>query len=108
MLRSGEKGTSMSDNEISETFKELRQASQDKREHNRRYSTKLLSSRRYKFKVVNNGYHLIIEELKDNLIDFWPSTGLWKVRGTNKSNRGIKSLIEYLETHGTRSPNKQR
>ena len=97
-----------SDSDITETFKELRQASQNKREHNRRYSTKLLSSRKYKFKVVNEGYHLIIEEIHDKFIDFWPSTGLWKVRGTKKSNRGIKSLIEYLETHGTRSTDRQK
>jgi hypothetical protein len=94
--------------DIGETFKDLRQASQNKREHNRRYSTKLLSSKRVKFKVVNNGYHLIIEELSEHPIDFWPSTGLWKVRSTNEKNRGIKSLLEYLEAHGPSSTDRQK
>jgi len=94
------------DDDIGETFKELRQASQGKREHNRRYSTKLLSARRVKFKIANKGYHLIIEELTDSLIDFWPSTGLWKVRGDTKSGRGIKSLLEYLNNNGSRSVNR--
>jgi len=91
--------------DIGETFKDLRQASQNKREHNRRYSTKVLSSKRIKFKIVNQGYHLIIEELPDDLIDFWPSTGLWKIRSTKKSNRGLKSLLEYIQNNGTRSIN---
>lgn len=95
--------------DISETFKDLRQASQEKREHNRKYSTKLLSSRRIKFKVVNKGYHLIIlNDQEENFIDFWPSTGLWKVRGTTERKRGIKSLLEYLKTHGISGLNQQR
>lgn len=90
-------------NDIGETFKDLRKASQDKREHNKRYSTKLLSSRRIKFRAVNNGYHLIIEELPDNIIDFWPSTGLWKLRATGEQNRGLKTLLEYINEYAKNS-----
>lgn len=88
------------DSDIAETFKDLRQASQEKREHNRRYSTKLLSAKRIKFNAVNGGYHLIITELADELIDFWPSTGLWKSRISKEKNRGIKPLMEYILNGG--------
>lgn len=95
-LKSGERDVQMGNNEINDTFKDLRHASQSKREHNKRYSTKVLSSKRIKFRAVNNGYHLIIEQNPDDLIDFWPSTGLWKTRISNKKDRGLKSLLEYL------------
>ena len=47
--------------------------------------------------MLNNGYHLLVEAKDQQLIDFWPSTGLWKVRATKISKRGIKSLLDYLE-----------
>lgn len=91
-------------NDISETFKDLRHAAQSKREHNRRYSTKLLSAKRVKFKAVNNGYHLIITH-RERTVDFWPSTGLWKVRNADIQSRGVKSLLEYLEDGNDHSSN---
>lgn len=93
----------MKDSDLSETFKDLRVASQEKREHNRRYSTKLLSAKRVKFNSVNQGYHLIITELEDELIDFWPSTGLWKSRVIKEKKRGIRSLLEYISNGGNSS-----
>jgi len=90
------------DSDISEAFKDLRKAAQQKREHNRRYSTKLLSAKRIKFRSANNGYHLIIAVHEDT-IDFWPTTGLWKIRSTNTSRRGVRQLLEYIQNNEPRS-----
>lgn len=34
------------------------------------------------------------------LIDFWTSTGTWKVRATNRRGRGSNTLQKYIETNG--------
>ena len=44
------------------------------------------------FKCFNNGNHIRVE----NLIDFWPTTGLWMVCENYEKGRGLNSLMEKL------------
>lgn len=68
---------------------------QQKRALNKANSTKLLELAGINFESKNDGYHLVVQH-KEGLIDFYPSTGLWKFRNKSESNRGVKKLLEYL------------
>ncbi len=70
-------------------------AAKIKRERNTKSSTDVLMHKRISFVKRNNGAHLIIKHF-DQLIDFWPATGLWKVRNTPKENRGVFKLLKYM------------
>lgn len=39
----------------------------------------------------NNGEHIVIA----NMIDFWPSSGLWITRRGKHRRRGVKGLVNY-------------
>lgn len=58
----------------------------------------------------NHGVHMIISH-NNITVDFWPTTGLWLLRGQRKRNYGVRSLVrqlkpvagEFEESHGGRS-----
>ena len=77
-----------------ETFILVRKQRQEKRNHNKEQTTNLLKQAEISFESKNSGNHLII--LSTPKIDFYPSTGLWRVRGENKNHRGVRSLLKYL------------
>lgn len=79
---------------MKETFIFVRKQRQEKRNHNKEQSTNLLRQAEISFESKNSGNHLII--LSTPKIDFYPSTGLWKVRGENKNHRGVGTLLKYL------------
>lgn len=79
---------------MKETFILVRKQRQEKRNHNKEQSTNLLKQAEISFESKNSGNHLII--LSTPKIDFYPSTGLWKVRGENKNHRGVGALLKYL------------
>lgn len=79
--------------EIGDTFNALREIRREKRLGNRNFSTQRLIDLNIPFESKNDGIHLIVRLPNDNLIDFWPSTGLWMERGTNKKMRGVRNLI---------------
>lgn len=79
---------------MKELFKIMRERSQEKRSHNREQSAELLKNNGINFERKNYGSHLII--LSTPKIDFYPGTGLWRVRGENKNHRGVRSLLKYL------------
>lgn len=78
-----------------EGFKFMRERSRAKRSHNREQSATLLENSGIEFERKNDGAHLII--LSNPKIDFYPGTGLWRVRGENKSHRGVRHLLKYLD-----------
>ena len=59
-------------------------------------STNLLIIEGINFESKNNGTHLIVTDLKGNIIDFWPSTGKWIIRG-GKTSRGVLNLIRHIK-----------
>nr|DAU57546.1 MAG TPA: hypothetical protein [Caudoviricetes sp.] len=80
---------------MKETFILVRKQRQEKRNHNKEQSTNLLRQAEISFESKNSGNHLII--LSTPKIDFYPSTGLWKVRGENKKRRGVLSLLKFIK-----------
>lgn len=67
-------------------------ASKERRARNREQSPKILQNRRIPFTVHNNGWHLVVM----GSVDFWPGTGLWRVRNTKQQGRGVMNLIRMI------------
>lgn len=70
-------------------------AARIKRERNTKSSTDILIHKRISFVSRNTGAHLVICHA-DLMIDFWPATGLWKVRKSPKEGRGVFKLLKYM------------
>lgn len=88
-----------------EIWADLREASQKKKRANLAFSTGLLVHNKVPFIAHNGGIHLEIR-LTDQVIDYWPSTGLWWIRTSRNKRRGIHKLINYLKgkTYATTKP----
>jgi hypothetical protein len=82
--------------DMGEGWAEWRQAKQEKKRSNMAYSTRQLREAGIEFTMHNSGIHLVLKK-GENTIDFWPSTGLWWVRGAQKKCRGITRLITYMK-----------
>ena len=83
-------------NEVSEMWRDYRDMKQKKKRSNLAYSTKLLTDSGLTFVSNNFGVHLVLEK-NGQSIDFWPSTGLWWIRGTSNKRRGIQKLIQFMK-----------
>jgi hypothetical protein len=66
-----------------------------KRHDNMRSSVKLLRARQVPFTIHNNGYHLIIKA-GEKVIDFYPTTGLYRDRAESQSHRGVFNPLKHL------------
>lgn len=66
-----------------------------KRHDNMRSSVKLLRARAVQFTTHNNGYHLIIKA-GEKVIDFYPTTGLFRDRKESESQRGVFNLLKHI------------
>lgn len=82
--------------EIGETFAALRQIKRNKKLSNLIYSTDLLDKKGIKYESKNDGIHLIVE-CGSWFVDFWPSTGKYRCRGSKKHGRGIRELLKYID-----------
>ncbi len=78
--------------DMAEGFREMTKARKLNRANNTVASTNLLLDSGIVFVSKNNGAHLIISA-KNEIIDFWPSTGLWIVRSIKRKHRGVFNLI---------------
>lgn len=91
----------MIDEEDSSTvWKALYEHSKQKRESNRMGSTKMLENNKIPFKALNNGAHLVIQyDTPKIIIDFWPGTGLFRVRHVRPEykSRGVRNLLKYIQ-----------
>lgn len=83
--------------DMGDDFKAMRLQSQKKRRRNNVSSTELLTRAGIEFVTYNLGEHLVVLEI----VDFWPSTGLWIFRESKKKGRGVFSLIKELKEVGT-------
>lgn len=64
-----------------------------KRESNRLYATEFLKQHKVPFVSLNHGYMLRIT-MPDEVIDFYPTTGLWKTKA--ETRRGIFNLWKHV------------
>lgn len=78
--------------DIGDYYRGKRQESQIKKADNQKSSTEILIEKNVTFESKNSGNHLIVAG-KNGLIDFWPSTGKFIIRG-GKSGRGIFNLVK--------------
>jgi len=79
-------------------YDEIHQTSKAKRALYRKSSPPLLRAAGLVFTSHNEGAHLVVQatQLEGVRVDFWPGTGLWKVRGRLHQGRGVKPLIEWF------------
>lgn len=84
--------------EIGELFSGLKAHSQAKRAANRAasYDMLVLAVPGVEVECKNDGAHLIVR-VPPNIIDFWPGTGLWIVRGQSQRRRGVYPLLDYIK-----------
>lgn len=78
--------------ETGDIFREMRDHSQKKRHNNKKSSLKILSQKGIGFQEMNFGYHLRVEEV----IDFYPTTGLWMTLDKSDRGRGVMDMIKFM------------
>lgn len=64
-----------------------------KRESNRLYATEFLKRHKVPFVSLNQGYTLRIT-VPDEVIDFYPTTGLWQTKA--ETRRGVFNLWKHV------------
>lgn len=74
---------------------EITEQSRLKREQNVKNSTQLIKSKGLSYIPRNHGTHLTVYHL-DLIAEFWPTTGIWKIRDRTKEGRGVFKLLNYL------------
>lgn len=80
--------------EIGEIFSALKHEKTLKKVANLEFSTELLVKNCISFDSKSGGTHLIIKKQGSDFADFWPSTGKYKLRGSNKYKRGVLNLLK--------------
>ena len=80
------------DYDMGDMWRSVKTAQQEKRASNRPQSAELLKTAGIHFDSKNGGAHLIVYAL-GKTFDFWPGTGLWKLRGSSYESYGVKGLI---------------
>lgn len=83
--------------DIGDSFREMRKEGQQRRAGNRASGRAALDAAGIAYESKNNGAHLILA----GIVDYWPGTGLWRVRNMNKSGRGIKALLNFMQSNPT-------
>lgn len=93
---------STDDDSMSDYWRDVKAARQQKRADNRASSAELLMSAGIAFEEKNGGAHLIVKA-PSGLVDFWPGTGRWIVRGSSRAQYGVKRLIDGCTPAGDAS-----
>ena len=81
--------------DMTEGWKSFNETKRQKKYQNQEQSTRILEKESIPFESKNYGTHLVIQTKP--VIDFWPSTGLWIVRGKDIKKRGVRGLLRYLK-----------
>lgn len=84
--------------EIGDTFKAFKEFKKKKKKNNILSSWKILIENNIKYAKGNENHYII-----EGYIDFWPSTGLFKVRKTTISGRGVHNLLKILNKRGLKN-----
>lgn len=91
--------------DLGEAFGAWRAMKQAKRASNREQSKHMLEQAGISFETHNDGVHLIVQAGR-MVVDFWPGTGLWIVRGLKiqRRRRGVRELIKYINSQTETKP----
>ncbi|KVT86308.1 hypothetical protein WT25_11175 [Burkholderia territorii] len=76
-----------------DTFRILKKQNQEMRAHNRLVSREELARRGYTFEVKNGDAHLIVNTA-NGVVDFWPGTGKYRIRSSQRFGRGLEQFLE--------------
>ena len=79
-------------------WRDVKAAGREKRAGNRDSSERLLREAGVPFESKNFGAHLIVRPASGMVVDFWPGTGRWTVRGGNATEFGVRKLLEWCKT----------
>jgi len=90
---------------MGELFNAMRKDGQERRANNRENSAAMLLERGISFESCNGGAHLIVSH-GGKVVDFWPGTGKWLVRGA--AMRGFRYGVRPLIAEVTRDDEVQR
>lgn len=82
--------------DMGDDFNALKKFKQQKRADNRESSTAILTRAGIVFESKNMVAHLVVLA-GAKIVDFWPGTGLWIVRGSCQQRRGVRKLVAYVE-----------
>lgn len=84
--------------DMGEVFNDMREFKKAKRASNTQSSTELLEKHGISFQSKNGGAHLVVWAGNYD-VDFWPSTGLWIVRGQDTyRHRGVRKLVDFVKS----------
>lgn len=81
---------------MGDLWRGLKAIRQEKRASNRKSSRELMHEAGLQFEARNGDAHLIVKAA-DVMIDFWPGTGLWIVRGQPTRRYGVRGLIQFCQ-----------
>lgn len=84
------------DDDTSAMWRAHRERDQERRRERREEAPKALRAAGIRFDSRNDGAHLILSTTP--IIDFWPGTAQWTIRGSFKPRYGLKQLIDYCKT----------
>jgi len=82
--------------DMGEVWEGYAERSKLKRASNREQSARTLTQFEVPFTTHNYGAHLIIK-CGEQIIDFWPGTGKWIVRGGADGRRGVMHLVKFYQ-----------
>lgn len=87
--------------DMGDVFNDWQKQKAAKRSSNTEQSTETLKRAGMIFRSHNAGSHLEVLA-GSKTVDFWPSTGLWIVRGqADYRRRGVRKLIDFVEQQRT-------
>ncbi len=80
--------------ELSETFQALKELKKEKKEGNVESSLSWLKREEISYVILNhaNNHSLVADKY-----DFWPSTGKWRRRGSDRWWRGVAHLVRVIK-----------
>ncbi len=78
-----------------DAMKALKQANAEYRSEMRADAVTTLTALGVSFDTKNNGAHLIVRH-GGKVVDFWPGTERWRVRGQTRYAFGIDKLLKEL------------
>lgn len=88
------------DDSLSEYWRDVKAASQEKRARNREASAGFLAKNGIPFESHNYGAHLVVS-YAGMVFDFWPGTGRFIKRGQpSVKGRGVNNLLRQLGVLG--------
>lgn len=80
----------------SDDWRAYREIGRTKRKRNRDNSTHILDENNIHYDSHNGGVHLVVKH-NNFIADFWPSTGKYIVRGSQKYKRGVYNLLKDIK-----------